>query len=86
MNIHINKHTRLQSWDGTTIFGDFPLHLRCGNLTVTLLFADADAIHRLHAMLADLLLDIEGTAFLLHPAAPAATNRHLTNGSFPDEG
>jgi len=59
MNIHITKHTRLQPWEGKTIFGDYPLHLRPGNFTVTLLFADAESIRRLHEMLGQLLAEIE---------------------------
>jgi hypothetical protein len=60
MNIHVNKHTRLQPWEGKTIFGDYPLHLRCGNMTVTLLFADAESIQRVYDMLAELLTEVKG--------------------------
>lgn len=42
MNIHISKHTRLQPWEGKTIFGDYPVHLRPGNFTVTLLLQGVD--------------------------------------------
>jgi len=59
VNIHITKHTRLQPWEGRTIFGDYPLHLRPGNFTVTLLFADADSIGRVHGMLGQMLAEIE---------------------------
>lgn len=59
MNIHISKHTRLQSWEGKTIFGEYPIYLRPGNFTVTLLFADAHSVRRLYEMLAELLADIE---------------------------
>ncbi len=58
MNIHITKLTRLQSWEGRTIFGDYPLHLRPGNFTVTLLFADAESVRRLYEMLGQLLAEI----------------------------
>jgi len=39
LNIHINKHTRFQSWEGQTIFNEYPVHIRSGNFTVTLLFS-----------------------------------------------
>lgn len=60
MNIHINKNTRIQPWEHKTIFGEYPVHLRPGNFTVTLLFHDAASISRLHEVLAQTLLEIEG--------------------------
>jgi len=59
VNIHVNRYTRLQSWQGKTIFGDYPLHLRPGNFTVTLLFHDAQSVRRVYEMLGELLADIE---------------------------
>jgi hypothetical protein len=59
MNIHVTKHTRLQSWEGKTVFGEYPLYLRPGNFTVALLFADAASVRRLYDMLSELLEDID---------------------------
>jgi len=59
MNIHINKNTRIQSWEKKTIFGEYPVHLRPGNFTVTLLFHDAGSILRLCEVLTDTLAQIE---------------------------
>jgi len=90
MNIHINKHTRLQPWEGKTIFGDFPLHLRCGNMTVTLLFADADSIRQVYEMLANLLAEVEGGENFLQSWSPSVSAGRKTRrphlGSFPDGG
>lgn len=65
MNIHINKHTRLQPWEGRTVFGDYPLYMRPGNFTVALLFADVDAVRRLYNMLGELIDDIDIEPFTL---------------------
>ena len=51
MNIHINKTTRFQSWEGKTIFGEYPVHIRPGNFTVTLIFHDQESIERLSQLL-----------------------------------
>lgn len=59
MNIHIDKHTRFQTWDGKTIFSEYPVHIRSGNFTVTLLFHDRDSIDNLRQLLAQTLLEIE---------------------------
>jgi len=58
VNIHINKHTRFQSWDGKTIFNEYPVHIRSGNFTVTLLFHDRDSIDNLRH-LAETMCEIE---------------------------
>lgn len=59
MNIHINKHTRFQSWEGETIFNEYPVHIRSGNLTVTLLFHDRESIDNLRQILAETMFEIE---------------------------
>lgn len=56
MNIHINKNTRLQPWNGQTVFNEYPVFIRPGNFTVTLMFHDAESIGRLNSLLADMLL------------------------------
>lgn len=58
MNIHINRQTRFQSWEGRTIFGEYPVHIRPGNFTVTLLFHDEESIDNLRQILAQTLLEI----------------------------
>lgn len=58
MNIHINKHTRFQSWEGKTIFNEYPVHIRSGNLTVTLLFHDRESIENLHQILTETMVEI----------------------------
>lgn len=75
MNIHINKHTRLQPWEGRTVFGDYPLYLRPGNFTVALLFADADAVRRVYNMLGELLDDIDVEPFTLVPSEIGTTTK-----------
>lgn len=59
MNIRINGYTRYQSWDGNTIFGEYPLHIKSGNLTVTLMFQDLDAIRTLKDLLVMTIDEIE---------------------------
>jgi len=51
MNTRINGYARFQTWDGNTIFGEYPLHIKSGNLTVTLMFQDLDAIRTLKDLL-----------------------------------
>ena len=58
MNIHINKQTRFQPWEGRTIFGEYPVHIRPGNFTVTLMFHDEESIDNLRQILAQTLLEI----------------------------
>jgi hypothetical protein len=58
MNIHINKHTRFQSWEGKTIFNEYPVHIRSGNLTVTLLFHDRESMENLRQILTETILEI----------------------------
>jgi len=58
VNIHINKQTRFQSWEGRTIFGEYPVHIRPGNFTVTLLFHDEESIDNLRQILSQTLLEI----------------------------
>lgn len=48
MNIHINKNTRLQPWEGKAVFSEYLMHIRPGNFTVTLLFHDREVINDLH--------------------------------------
>ncbi|MDK2894341.1 MAG: hypothetical protein PWQ98_467 [Moorella sp. (in: firmicutes)] len=59
MNLHINRFTRFQSWEGKTIFNEYPLHIRHGNITVTLLFQDKESIERLWQLLGATMLEIE---------------------------
>lgn len=59
MNIHINKNTRFQSWEGKTIFNEYPVHIRPGNFTVTLLFQDKTSIANLCQILTETILEIE---------------------------
>ncbi len=61
MNIHINKHTRFQPWEGKTIFNEYPVHIRTGNFTVTLLFHDRDSMDSLRQILAETMCEIEPT-------------------------
>ncbi len=63
MNIHINKHTRFQAWEGKTIFNEYPVHIRSGNFTVTLLFHDCDSMEKLRQVLTDTLFEIESNIF-----------------------
>ncbi len=51
MNIHINRLARFQSWERKTIFNEYPVHIRPGNFTVTLLFNDTECIDRLRQIL-----------------------------------
>lgn len=59
MNIHINKTTRFQSWEGKTVFGEFPVYIRPGNFTVTLMFHDKESINRLCQLLIETVFEIE---------------------------
>jgi len=59
VNIHINKTTRLQGWDGKTVFGEFPVYIRPGNFTVTLMFHDKESINRLCQLLLDTMFEID---------------------------
>lgn len=58
VNIHINRTTRLQPWDGRTVFGEYPVFIRPGNFTVTLLFHDAEAVRKLYDILGQTLIEI----------------------------
>ncbi|KKM12411.1 hypothetical protein SY88_04545 [Clostridiales bacterium PH28_bin88] len=64
MNIHINKHTRFQSWEGKTIFNEYPVHIRSGNFTVTFLFHDRESIDSLRQILTKTMFEIEPGEFL----------------------
>lgn len=64
MNIHISKNTGFQTWEQRTIFGEYPLHIRPGNFTVTILFHDLEAIRLMYEMLAQMMLEIEGEFWL----------------------
>jgi len=78
MNIHINKNTRLQSWEGKTIFNEYPVHIRPGNFTVTLLFHDREAINNLREILTKTLFEIEPgefESFLDEPLDPVKNKR-----------
>lgn len=59
MNIHINKTTRFQSWEGKTIFGEYPVYIRPGNFTVTLMFHDKESMNRLCQLLVEMIFEIE---------------------------
>lgn len=63
MNIHITKNTSFQTWDKRTIFNEFPLFIRPGNFTVTLMFHDTESIRRLADMLNDMAIEIEGLSW-----------------------
>jgi hypothetical protein len=58
MNIHINKHTRFQPWQGKTIFNEYPVHIRSGNFTVTLMFHDRESIDNLRQILEETMAEI----------------------------
>lgn len=62
MNIHINKTTRLQSWEGQTVFGEYPVYIRPGNFTVTLMFHDKESINRLCQLLVETIFEIESNS------------------------
>jgi hypothetical protein len=64
MNIHINKNTRFQPWNGQTIFKEYPLHIRPGNFTVTLLFHDAESMIQMHDILAEMIQEIDAEEWL----------------------
>jgi hypothetical protein len=59
MNIHINKTTRFQSWEGKTVFGEYPVYIRPGNFTVTLMFHDKESMNRLCQLLVKMIFEIE---------------------------
>ncbi len=59
MNIHINKNTRFQSWNKQTVFNEYPLYIKPGTFTVSLLFHDAGSIRKLAQMLDEMLIEIE---------------------------
>jgi len=73
MNIHINKTTRFQSWEGKTIFGEYPVHIRPGNFTVTLMFHDKESIERLSQLLDDTMFEIESRALMKNEHPVPAT-------------
>jgi len=58
MNIHINKHTRFQPWQGKTIFNEYPVHIRSGNFTVTLMFHDRESVNNLRQILEETMSEI----------------------------
>jgi hypothetical protein len=64
LNIHINKTTRFQSWEGQTIFGEYPVYIRPGNFTVTLMFHDKESINRLCQLLVETIFEIESNSAL----------------------
>lgn len=65
MNIHINKHTRFQSWEGKCIFNEYPLHIRTGNLTVTLLFHDHNSMNSLYEILSETIWETKPFELIL---------------------
>ena len=71
MNVRIDKNTKLQPWNANPIFGDYPVHIRAGNLTITLLFADTDSIGRFRNLLETTLVEI---AFIGKPETRDATH------------
>lgn len=73
MNIHINKTTRFQSWEGKTIFGEYPLHIRPGNFTVTLMFHDKESIVRLSHLLDETVYEIESRALMENESSAPVT-------------
>lgn len=64
VNVRIDKNTKLQPWNANSIFGDYPVHIRSGNLTITLLFEDTASIGRFRDLLEATLVEIgfTGTA------------------------
>ncbi len=64
MNIHINKNTRFQSWGGKTIFNEYPVHIRSGNFTVTLMFHDFDSMDSLRQILTETMYEVKPDGFL----------------------
>lgn len=59
VNIHINKTTRIQTWEGKTVFGEYPVYIRPGNFTVTLMFHDKESINRFCQLLMDTIFEID---------------------------
>lgn len=64
MNIHINKTTRLQPWEGKTVFGEYPVFIRPGSFTVTLMFHDRESIDRLYLLLKETMVEIDTQEFM----------------------
>jgi hypothetical protein len=59
LNIHINKTTRFQSWQGQTVFGEYSVYIPLGNFTVTLMFHDQESINRLCQLLSETIFEIQ---------------------------
>ena len=64
MNIHINKHTKFQSWEKKPIFGEYPVHIQSGKFTVTILFHDLESLKRFNYTLNDMISEIEDESWL----------------------
>lgn len=64
LNVHINKTTRLQPWEGRTVFGEYPVFIRPGNFTVTLMFHDRESIDRLCRLLKETVAEIDTQEFM----------------------
>jgi len=85
MNIHINKTTRLQPWEGKTVFGEYPVFIRPGNFTVTLMFHDKESINRLCQILMDTIFEIDTDMAGAVPPIQLKQRKNKT-GSFPAGG
>jgi hypothetical protein len=64
MNIHINKTTRFQSWEGKTVFGEYPVYIRPGNFRVTLMFHNKESMNRLCQLLVEMIFEIENESII----------------------
>lgn len=67
MNIRINKHTKLENWKRKTIFSEFPIHIKAGNLVVTLLFHDLESLKKMRDTLDNTIYEINPNETLLGP-------------------
>lgn len=81
MNIHINKTTRFQAWEGRTVFGEYPVFIRPGNFTVTLLFHDKESINRLCRLLLDMVAEIEAEMLTMEcPSVSSIRKKRKNSG------
>lgn len=67
MNIRINKHTKLENWKHKTIFSEFPVHIKAGNLVVTLLFHDLESMKKLRDILDKTIYEVDPNEAMLQP-------------------
>lgn len=64
MNIHINRYTHYQTWENKKIFDDYPIHIKNGKFTVTLLFQEKESILELSDTLKEMVNEIENNDWL----------------------